>query len=808
MRDPMNHRRTIAGLLMLLWVAVLSGCGGSGSGSTAGGGGTAPPTAPPAAPPAFSGRLMTVPVLVVPEPQRAGVVQSKAEVEALGYQVLGGDGQFVVFPQAPAAGWTAELGSQRVVVGTDGSFSFEPPSDGATRIVFHHPSLADLAYQFTVAELGQFDAAGSPVLLTLFFDPCKMGTNDELCGGPSAARERQARARPPGVPADPATVRPPKLFHQAARLLDKNFLGTQEFGTKPNPNVGVDECPSSDGIIPPTKIPFHYLNYLGSTCDSFVVIGGCVNENALSDPQYLVIQAAFLGQIGAGGLGNVPLSLPTRVPGLQENVHCYQNHKHRSCSMINVGDLACALPGGQIVRPTDRTPARGFVAVGASSKIIVHNNGVYGVTKIRKIKDDLKGTLSGDGLVNNFQLQEIRHYTPLNYVPSGLNDATAYFVDRVLEYKPGANAQPGQEDVYEFIVDDRSVEITFRLLGPGLYELPPGDYLGVNSVGTVVYSSPEGLFLKVFGGEPVRLSPAPSAAAALNTLDDVIFRDEAAGEVVFRSHAGGELTVTPPEDSRDPKLFKPLFLNDGLNLVNDGPIAVGTYQNASGQIDAWINGTTNETEGKTLTNSINLAIRIHPRVLGVQLAGLNNERVLVGNSQVILGILTTVGEFFIPGFFQDPVPFEEIVKLEGYDVNFRLRLNDGVLDPMVISDIGFDRRTGASSPPSPSYLDLNNSGHILVQQGSTVRIEPGSTLGLASAVALNDADEVAGGTAAGTPALSSGGSVTPLDSVVESTIQPGFPNPGGFSWVGTRMLRGKFAVVRGGNDVTYLLFRK
>ncbi|MEW6284032.1 MAG: hypothetical protein AB1758_35795, partial [Candidatus Eremiobacterota bacterium] len=149
-----------------------------------------------------------------------------------------------------------------------------------------------------------------------------------------------------------------------------------------------------------------------------------------------------------------------------------------------------------------------------------------------------------------------------------------------------------------------SVEVPV-LSPPGLFPLGTGLTVhGVNNKGTVLYSSDEGLFLKKFGGAPTRLSPTASPSAALNNLDDLIFKDARTQDVVFRSRHGGILTFNPPIDcATDRREFLPVWLNDTVR-------AVGTYVTGDSRVEVWGNGDTDEKSFRTDTHSLFLTARL------------------------------------------------------------------------------------------------------------------------------------------------------------------------------------------------------
>ena len=143
--------------------------------------------------------------------------------------------------------------------------------------------------------------------------------------------------------------------------------------------------------------------------------------------------------------------------------------------MISVGDVAAKLPDGTIVKyqPESLSPPVA-VTPGQKVSLTIHNNGAYGITRILVGIDQIKGKIEGTGVVptEGFSQieadQEIRHYLPLDFQPEtggegDISDATSYTPDQKITFTAPPNAEIGQESVYRFLVDDRFIEITFRV---------------------------------------------------------------------------------------------------------------------------------------------------------------------------------------------------------------------------------------------------------------------------------------------------------------------------------------------------------
>lgn len=409
-------------------------------------------------------------VQAVPEASRPDVLELREQLEAEGLLVLG-DGALVASVRTPAAGWTAVLGSQSVLVDIDGSFAFQEPVD-ASEGVFLHPSDRTITFPFTTAQLGVAKQAGDPTVLPLFFKgPCGMNPgqdSEELCGEvsrstapalPQAAETRQQTAVPKELPGLRPTLHP---FNDGRQIVVDEVLGT-----KPSPTASnLGTCPIADGPLPnPLFLP--YVQYFLSTCDVYVVAGACPNENLLSDIESRDLFILLKGT-PAGLIPFTPeVLLPPALPAYN-TISCLHNHKNRNCSLVNVGDVGYKLPTGTIVQPDGATEGESTLdlTVSETPEIIVHNNGAFGITKILKIKNEIGGTLSGEGIPEDSTIQEIHHYRPVNVQP-----AAAYLANQTIKFTPPPGAQPNQEDVYRFIVDDRSVKVTFRIVEGGDYDV-------------------------------------------------------------------------------------------------------------------------------------------------------------------------------------------------------------------------------------------------------------------------------------------------------------------------------------------------
>lgn len=537
-------KRNLASLLLFTPLALaVFGCGGSDGSSSffaaGNGGGQQQPNGSSTPAPSFQGRVVLRPIAVIKEAERAEIVQFKSTFEVEGVRISP-DGRFVVWPESPASAWIATLGSQTVVLDVDGTFAFQPPTDGASEGVLRHPSDPTISYRFTLAQLTQ--AGGlSLTVPRLFAGPCGMdvGETRDFCGPtPPVTPRAQIAARVEGL--DPATLRPsPRTFHQQ-RQIKAGPLGT--YPNFPSAQIERRQCPDKDGIFQAAIIPVvgDPAKYLLSTCHDFVLTNACLNENDLSDAEALLrpdeLETLIASLRGQETIQTEFILLP-RIPVVGNfDLHCYQNHKRRSCSQINIGDVACKLPNETIVKPTGTSLAiasllqfigldvPGFATVeveaGTPQTITLHNNGSFGITKITKIKDDLKGELSGASIAVRDTLQEIRHYEPINYVPpldGGDKEPTEYVADREIKYTAPGNAQPGQLDSFRFLVDDRYVVITFKAVAarPFLRRLGSTDELTVqdlNAAGTFTSHREGKTYLEPLGQDRIELLAEPGLA--------------------------------------------------------------------------------------------------------------------------------------------------------------------------------------------------------------------------------------------------------------------------------------------------------
>ena len=530
-------KRTLVSLLLLSPIALslgvtILGCGSGGFNNPVFGGTSSSGTQSNSntqVPATFSGKVLIRSVSLLPAPVASLFEERRAAYESEGF-FLSSNARVLAHPTAPAASWSVELGSQKVLVGADGSFTLQPPTDGATEGVFRHPSDPNLIFRFTAADLGRAKAAGSSIVLPILLgDPCKMRNDaDVFCAAPVRTKVDLPR------PTEPDGFRPrlrPYNFPRSISLEDfrtKKRLGTYPAGSSV-------ECFIQDGRLDTPAIPDSLaetvagdllgiaktkIEYLGSTCDVYVLAGACPNENPATDREL----AEFRQELSEApeltrALWGSDVPILETVPGKQ--VHCDQNHKRRSCTQVVIGDVACELPTKEVIHANESAVI--MVQPGSQTTFTLHNNGVYGLTKIVKEKSEADGKLiNPGGKVGLFPPEvplEVRHYTPVDYNPNyeAKNTPSSYDADREVVYRPGANALVGQEDIYRFVVDDKAVTLTFRIKAASSFltrlgstsELTVQD---LNAAGTLTTLRDDKTYLEPLGADRVELLAQPGGA--------------------------------------------------------------------------------------------------------------------------------------------------------------------------------------------------------------------------------------------------------------------------------------------------------
>ncbi len=414
------------------------------------------------------------PMVPVDEAHRAGVLALLPQFQAEGFSVSS-EGALVVWPESPATGWRVDLGSQHATLGVDGAFTLNAPADGAQVALLTHPSDRDQHTEVPLALLAKAAAEGTRLVIPWpYHGPCGMTAGEEGHCGAAAPGLRPAAPPGPPVAANGSaslgpndTCSPPLRSGNAARQVVYTPSPDGIRGSYPDPAVPPARrayCVINDGYTTNASVP-QEIRYFGSTCDVYVKAGACPNENSFSDVEYVLLsQASPFTTLKNLLLGSDDwLPAPAAYSPTSE-LSCEQNHKKRNCAMICLGDVSVDFPADPHLAKAGDSYAT-LVRAGGSKCFVVHNNGVYGFTKITKVKDDIGGSLSGPGLAAVNGEQEVRHFRPITWVakPPATDTPTQYVPDENLTYTAPASAPAGAQAIYRFMVDNQQVTITFTL---------------------------------------------------------------------------------------------------------------------------------------------------------------------------------------------------------------------------------------------------------------------------------------------------------------------------------------------------------
>ena len=451
-------------------------------------------------PATFQATVMLLPVMTFGASDTTQVLSMRTQLEADGFR-LASNGSLLLWPESVAAGWRVDFGSQHTLIGVDGSFTLSSPSDGAQFATLTHPAYSSKMTRVTLAQLAS--VVGTPnhiVIPEPFIGPCGMSAGDDFnCSRPQTsapALPGKSGMRKPGGNAQACAGCPPKAepaagvapsaspnstcrptMHPFNRPRQIVYPASPDGirGSYFDPFVTTQtHCVISDGYITTSS---ELVGYLGSTCDVYISTGACPTERDFSDAEYQVKYGFHVVDSIIGFFGGQDIYAPP--PKLSDDgkyVHCFQNHKGRNCAMVCIGDLSCDFTADHHIVHAGESYGTYIPYGGTSEPFVVHNNGVYGITQIVKIKDDIGGLLTGGALVWVGVDQEIHHYRPLDFAPIYVLDPTngewktenyptAYFNDESLSYTPSASAPPGAEAIYRFMVDNQQVTITF-IIGP------------------------------------------------------------------------------------------------------------------------------------------------------------------------------------------------------------------------------------------------------------------------------------------------------------------------------------------------------
>jgi hypothetical protein len=530
---PLKYRfLTVLSVAFLLWSCGLDQANGPGFNSSQTSGVSQPQ------PQVLVGKLLAIPVLVVPEESRQTVIQARSTIEGDGLRVAD-DGAVVVWPTSAATGFVVEVGGAVVNVEADGTFVVPVPQSQVSEGVIRHVTDQRYRISFPLSNLSAEPGQVSPMILQLAFQGACFMNPEDFCG--------------PG--ARPAI---PKELEILARAAQPTAITTGRRGTYATGLGTTVRCEDKNGYLSSPSLPAE-IRYLGSTCDKYVREGACPNENFMSDIQYNIILSASVASRGllgtladalAGKLLSPPLA-PTSV------LECVDNHKGRVCQQVKIGDLSVDVgtPGTLVKPDPDGAPGFDFAVItvspGQTLPVAVHNNGVYGITFMKKIEDRIGGTLTPNFAANKVvtlssgtlslpvpkslpgpgqtmtaasllspgsvtlgpvTIDQIIHFDPpvRGAVPS-------YQTDRPFTYSVPGTAQAGQGDTYLFYVDGSYALVRFVLSGspsaspstaPGGVTFSPDQELQfVHQVGVTPCPQPIGTYnLSNNGVQPVTFS--------------------------------------------------------------------------------------------------------------------------------------------------------------------------------------------------------------------------------------------------------------------------------------------------------------
>lgn len=527
MQTPFSWR--VPALILAALLAIYCGEQSLGSGQ-----GALPvaPLAPPALPPVGTilfGRVHLQPLMFIPENGRKLLLANRALVEVDGRQVSPSGGA-VAYPRLTAGGWRARVGSQTVRLDASGVFSVTLEAGSQDGLLLH-PAHDFIQAPFQLTQLSPNQAASAALVFPMPFRPCGM-TPGEVCdesvprAKASNAPTAQVKTAPSGAPAAEMCA-PGDRKRGVPTRITVGPRGTYPAG-------GETLCEDKNGPLSGTGI--HELQYLGSTCDSFVRDGCCPNERLETDIEYNlklladVATGAFIGNLL--GIGDNNLSQP--IFSLKD-VNCVDNHRgNRFCQEVSPNDLACDIQG-QIVRDSEVVIV---VTPGEVVPFVIHNNTCYGDTRFEQTENSLGGRFDGEAIVGD----KIAHYEPSRptFPP--------YFADRNMTYTaPAVPADFEAIDSYEFSADRSELTVTFRIVpeedggvttpvaDPAMVTLDSSTIADTHTVGSspcpdplpeltfrnigsgdvTVTASVDNLLFRVAGTNPQTVPPGPGSVQVL-----------------------------------------------------------------------------------------------------------------------------------------------------------------------------------------------------------------------------------------------------------------------------------------------------
>ncbi len=406
----------------------------------------------------------------VAEADRTDLLALKAQIEGEGF-TLASDASLVVWPEAPASGWRIDLGAQHATLGVDGSFSLAAPTDGAQVALVSHPSDRDRHTEIPLALLARATLDGTRLVVPLpYHGPCGMTAGDAgHCGSatPAPAAPPKPAPAPLPIPGPNDTCNPPLRAANAARQVVYTATPDGIRGSYPDPAVPPARrayCVINDGYTTNPSVP-QEIRYFGSTCDIYVRAGACPNENSFSDVEYALLETfvPFKGLVKLLGSQDDWVPAPSAFSP-SSDLSCEQNHKKRNCAMVCLGDVSVDITADPHLAKAGESYTT-LIRAGGAKCFVVHNNGVYGLTKVVKVKDDIGGSLGGTALATVKGEMEVRHFRPITWVakPPATDTPTDYVPDEDLTYTAPAGAAPGATAIYRFLVDNQQVTITFQV---------------------------------------------------------------------------------------------------------------------------------------------------------------------------------------------------------------------------------------------------------------------------------------------------------------------------------------------------------
>ncbi len=460
--------RKSALLLVLLGCTIYLGCQGGDFQQTGVGGPLNPP--PTVSGPLF-GRVFVQPMILVDEADQAEVAASRGQLEALGYLVAT-DGSVIAYQQSPAGYWTVEFGGQTSRTDPGGNFTINAVDGGPSEGILRHPSDQRLFTKFAINRLSSDAQRPGEMAIPLPFPgPCGMtALEDATCSGIGAPPELF-----PAGAIDGPGVAPRGAPEQKKEMAEGKFRaeptdvttgprGTYaDFGADGRAKASDIRCEDKNGPLSAVTSN-KYLAYLGSTCDEYVKVGCCPNENAFSDIEYNTLLLANPGATAGRALISELAGQRAFLSGPlnpTSELDCPHNHKGRSCQHVKIGDLSVDI-GGSITFANGETTVE--LCPGQSIELVVHNNGCFGTTFVDKTREEIPGVLTSEGLVNGPGGLELRHFNPTSFGPDPGAPYPTYVTDRSLNFTAPPQARPGSIDSYRFAVDGRSVTVNFVVI--------------------------------------------------------------------------------------------------------------------------------------------------------------------------------------------------------------------------------------------------------------------------------------------------------------------------------------------------------